>query len=250
MKTFSNILNPVVAFFTTEEDADKFLAIRNSKRKLPTIIKITDINRLRSFETVEDVESLFNKPYYPKYLPNTWDASYSCAMNAKYEFVNWASEINPYKTRYIAWLDIGLFRELVKINKSLCLGLPDDFDECKVSYGVVHQAQMFDNKKIFYHNLVWVAGGYFIANREIMKNWSQFYMEATGHLLAQGLSNTDQQVVYAIRNTLYKYNKTIPIKEHFWDGYRYNPWFFLAFKSRKDPGKCTIKNILNKAIVN
>lgn len=243
MESFSNVLNPVVGFFTDEEDAKKFLIVRNSKRELPTVIKIVDSQNLRSFEIQQGIEELYNKPYYPKYLPNTWDASYSCAMNAKYEFVNWATENNPFKTRYFSWLDIGLFRELIKIDKPICLGLPEHFDECRVSYGVVHQAQMFDNKKIFYHNLVWVAGGYFVANREIMKNWSQFYMEATGHLLAQGLSNTDQQIVYAIRNTLVNHNKFVPIKEHHWDGYRYNPWFFLAFKSRTNPRKCTIKKI-------
>ena len=87
-------------------------------------------------------------------------AEYQCIQHIKYEFMYNVSKINPFRTRYIAWADIGVFRHLTglgKVVKPFKLYIPPAFNHSSVAYSEVTPPRNETDKDIFYRNLYWVC---------------------------------------------------------------------------------------------
>ena len=129
-----------------------------------------------SFGLVPEITRIFEKPGYPKHLPNTVVPTYSAAMHAKYEVLQWAIKQNPFRTRYFCWLDIGLFRSLPPGSPSFAMYLPPNLTTNSVAYqevyGRVTSAKIEDIVKA---NMVWVCGCFFVAEATVMYRWTQEY---------------------------------------------------------------------------
>lgn len=235
MKVFGKIQNPVVFYFETDRDVT---FMRNLRKDLdPSLTKIVLLNRTRmwSFGDVrERISDIFRQPSYPKHHPNTVVPEYSCAMHAKYEVMNRTAYENPFKTKYFAWLDIGLFREL-KQSSPFRLTLPPNFDQTKVAYTEVYPRSQRTATQIFHDNLVWVCGCFFIAEGSVMTSWVHEYIKATELFLDHGVMNTDQQIIMSMFVAdNFGFRPRTQLQLYKGDG-RFNEWFHLGYVC-KDEG--------------
>ena len=226
MRIFRHIQNPLIVYLDRNEDIDYFHKLReNIPKNLTMTVKVTR-NRLWSFGLRKRIAAIYAQPNYPKFHPNTVIPDYSCVMHAKYEFVQNATKSNPFRTRYFAWVDIGLFRDIVTESKPVKLHLPPNFDHSRIAYTEVHgRNTKMSRRSIFHRNKVWVAGGYFIAEKSVMQRWTAEYMRATERFLRRKLMNTDQQILYAM---FCNRNASNIIQTYKGTG-KYSHWFYLGY---------------------
>ena len=238
MTVFSRISNSLVVYLDTDESINYFKIVRSSLPKhLTKIIKISREN-LWSFNLESRIQAVFNQPGYPWHYPNTVLALYSSVVHAKYELVQRTIRENPFRTRYMCWLDIGLFRDLVMPENNPAvpsgplfkLHLPIGLKKNHVAYGEVkrrlHELEAF---RIIYGNFEWVCGCFFIGNVEAMFRWTVEYMEGVEWLLRNKLMSTDQQVIYSLAN----YQLIDTRIQTYRGDYRYNSWFVLGYLSKE-----------------
>lgn len=197
MKVFSRIRNPVVAFFDDSRIYENFTRFR---AKFPNKTKAFLVQRknLWSFGLRDRIAEIFRSPGYPKHLPNTVVPEYSCIMHAKFEFLLKVAEENYFGTKYISWLDIGLFRfDTEKF--SFGLWLPSNFDPERVSYSQVGNFNSgLTPQKIVFDNIVWVSGAMNLAKVDVMKTFSRDYIRFLNYCLDSKFISTDQQVIYGM----------------------------------------------------
>ena len=100
-----------------------------------------------------------------------------------------------FHTQYVAWLDIGLFRELKDETDTFSLSPPADLDEDKVAYSRQNPYNAsLTPREVVRGNWVWVGGAMFLGRPEVLYVYTQDYMKAVRKLLEMGLMSTDQQV--------------------------------------------------------
>ena len=238
MKIFAAIENPVVAFFDNVKDKEYFENLR--RRFGPERTKAVLVRRdmLWAFSLLGDITRIFKKPGYPKHHPNTVIPEYSCAMHAKYEVMTMATKANYFRTRYFAWLDIGLFRSEASSDSLsfFSIWLPPDFNSSAVAYTeVMKRVTRYETRSIVYSNAVWVCGCFFIAEVNIMTRWSEQYMRAT-QLLIQNydIMATDQQVLYILYNSGHP---KVGIQTYHNTDNKYNSWFYLGYLCKEQGDK-------------
>ncbi|XP_067649559.1 uncharacterized protein [Haliotis asinina] len=195
---FSHLYNPLV-FYTDSETFEN--VIRTVRTKLPRhLTRVIRVNQtsMWSFKLQDRISKIYHDPNYPKFYPNTVVPKYSCAMHAKYEVVEDAI-LNKYVTSdYVTWLDVGYFRDL-KRNKPFKLVVPKDFSNNTVAFNKLHYPDpVVEPEVIFKKNSLYVGGGMFIGSQQTMLLFIIDYRHASEVLLHMGLSNTDQQVLYAM----------------------------------------------------
>ncbi|ELT89657.1 hypothetical protein CAPTEDRAFT_211318, partial [Capitella teleta] len=197
MKVFAQIRNPVIFYLETSQD---IILIQNLRKDLDqNLTKIVRLNRtaMWSFSVRDKIAEIYSQPSYPKHHPNTVVPEYSCAMHAKYEVMYTTVMNNPFQTKYFAWLDIGLFREL-QSKEPFKMSLPPNFNPLKVAYTQVYQPFDRSATKIFLENHVWVCGCFFIAEGNTMLAWVKEYMQAVEHFIHHNIMSTDQQIIYSM----------------------------------------------------
>lgn len=238
MTIFSRINNPVVAYFDTDNDAAYFEIVRSSlPNHLTKVVRVSQSN-LWSFHLVPYIKELFKQPWYPKHSPNTINAEYSAAMHAKYELIKRTIIENPFRTQFVCWLDVGLFRDLVPAiaipslpsGPPFQLSLPDGFDAERIAYTEVSPREVqLDAEVIVYGNLVWVCGCFFVGQVDVLFRWTLEYMEGVEKMLEQRWMSTDQQVIYWIYNE--NLHKT-QIQTYADETHQFNSWFYLGYLSK------------------
>lgn len=241
IKIFHRISNPVIAFFDDDRDLKMFKVLRSSFPSNMTKIIMAEREKTWAFSLRPQIDKIFRQTFYPKHHPNTVNPDYSCAMHAKYELMSQAVEENPFKTKYFCWLDAGLFRsEIDKIDPPFSIGLPPKFDSNKIAYGEVYPLQKtpLSAKLIVTGNYVWVCGCFFIGRYDVMARWTEQYKAFTLRMLKTGWMSTDQQVLFYMNQPN---NKLSPIFDVGIQAYKgdkkFNPWFHLAYTSRKQRAK-------------
>ena len=202
MEIFAFIKNPVIAYFSEPHHAERFKTIRS--RFGVHLTKVVMVNRtnLWAFSLLPKIGNIYSQPDYPKYLPNTVVPEYACAMHAKYELVYKVAKSNPFFTKYLAWLDIGTYRDMQSANESISrfrVDLPPNFIDSKVAYCQVYKEERLTIKEIFLGNHVLMGGAFFLGKPNALAEIANRYQNAVEHFLSQGLMNTDQQVLYAMR---------------------------------------------------
>ncbi|CAG5118847.1 unnamed protein product [Candidula unifasciata] len=200
MRTFGRMVNRVVAYMESDSDIEYFKEVRACLP--PSYTKIIKVHRhdLSSFKHLATIRHIYSRPSYPKHHPNTVYAEYSCAMHAKYDVLEKACVADYFQTPYFAWIDVGLFRNLDGTDYPLFkLIPPEKFHPERIG---LSQAWPLDPshslEEIMQTSLVWVSGSMVLATREHMLNFTKDYRQAVKELLDQGLSNTDQEVIYAM----------------------------------------------------
>jgi len=111
-----------------------------------------------------------------RHYPNTVVPDFATAVNAKYEIVRMAVVENPFRTRYFCWIDAGYYREVVQSVEhgalfSVCL--PPNFRSDSVAYmEVIKINKTLSAEDIVRDNINWVAGGFFVAQSNVMLLWA------------------------------------------------------------------------------
>ena len=210
-----------------------FLETRKHLANKTRIIRVHR-SQLRSFQQVEKIRALFQDPQYPKHHPNTVVAEYPCSQHAKYELVHDAIDKGYFSsTKFIAWIDIGYFRYLTRRRRKFYVVTPPGMDESKIAMTEVNRGDMsLFPSDIFRGNLVWVGGGMSVGTRPVFREFVEEYEQSTERFLSQGLSNTDQQVIYSmftdINNVAGKTRTKIQTYTWFLDRVD-SCWFYLGY---------------------
>lgn len=216
MRTFGKMVNRVVAYIENDEDIEYFKKIRSCLP--PSHTKVIKIHReeLPSFKHLPQIKSIYSQPSYPKYHPNTVYPEYSCAMHAKYDVLQRSCIMDFFNTPYIAWVDIGLFRSLDGTDYPIFkLVPPEKFNPERIGFSQAWpQDPVFTPEFVLKNKLVWVSGSMVLATKEYMLNFTRDYKEAVKELLDQGLSNTDQEVIYAMYSAKMRKAHYIKIKTY------------------------------------
>jgi Bacterial protein of unknown function (HtrL_YibB) len=130
-----------------------------------------------TFQLLPEVKRIFAKPGYPKHYPNTVVPGYAVAVQAKYEVTQMSVLENPFKTKYFCWLDMGYFRDIASVptnHSTFSIYLPRGFQEDSVAYQEVYNRRKeVGIREIFNQNIDWLAGGFFIAQAQIMYEWTK-----------------------------------------------------------------------------
>lgn len=203
---FAQIKNPVIAFFDNADHAALMQVLRKNYPK--TRIVVIDRRTLWSFRELQPhIAKIFSRQGYPFNPPNTVVPNYSAAMHSKYELMRWAIRDNPFRSTYICWLDVGLFRDLaydsvasaVSGDDAFRLGVPPNLDSSKVAYSVVFPDlphTPLSAQQVVVQNSVWVCGCFFIGRIDVMWQWTFEYLLATERMVSEEWMGTDQQVIY------------------------------------------------------
>ncbi|BFZ21473.1 hypothetical protein BsWGS_24512 [Bradybaena similaris] len=109
-------------------------------------------------------------------------------------------------TDHMAWMDIGLFRNLLQANlrpkeDRFSLEVPENFNSSYIGMSQVSSWQHVSKLSPWDYirdNQVWVAGGVLLATKENMWKFSESYKLTVNELVDEGMSSTDQQVIGAM----------------------------------------------------
>ena len=194
MASFGWLDNPLVVFTDTEEIAQYFRQLRTRYPASRTTVIVLKRDELWAFQLAKEIQAVYSQPGYPKHPPNTINPLYSWVMHAKFELVQRVILQQLYQTRYIAWLDIGLFRAEMKKPQTIHLTVPVDFDRQRVAYDQVNTLNNVTAKDVVWRNMVWVGGASFLATPEVAFVYCSEYRRAVRKLLDIKIMSTDQQV--------------------------------------------------------
>ncbi|KAL8624206.1 hypothetical protein ACOMHN_046292 [Nucella lapillus] len=229
MSVFGRIDNPVIIFTDSQEVKDIFEKLRKPFPPERTQVYVIDRQRLWAFQLAPEIKEVFSQPDYPNHDPNTVHDNYSCVMHAKFELVNKVITERLFRTKYLAWLDVGLFRGVVGEKRyPFPLVVPEDFDLRKVAYS---GQGVFDPRltpmQIVAGNKVWVSGAMFLGRPEILYIYTQDYMTAVRRLLDMKIMSTDQQVIYIMYLPSFEYKPRVEIQTY--TTHREDDWFYLGY---------------------
>ena len=240
MGSFLNLTNPVIAYMEAGYVA-YFRQLRSHMPKHLTVVHTVNKEEMWAFSLKHRTAEVFHNQHVPASHPNNVIPAYSCAMHAKYELMLRSILENPHKTKYFAWQDIGLFRDLVHTNHNrpiridpYRIELPHRFNHNKVAYTAVHKLNRnLSLRNIFEKDVVWLCGCFFIGHASKIAEWSQDYMRAVEWLLRVGLMSTDQQVIVAMHSKESEVESIVQIQSYSSHGSEYNPWFYLGYLCRE-----------------
>ncbi len=194
MRPFGQIQNPVIGFFDNASHAEFFLDIRGNYTNSTKIILLENRKDLWAFQIMKRIKEIFESPGYPKIPPATTVPEYSSAMHAKYEVMLWAVQQNIFNTRYFAWADVGLFKDL-KSSEPFHMYPPSDFDPKRVAYTKVNERKTLRNlENVLHRSRLWVCGGCFLGNPSALTQWSWQYRATIEAMLKDNIMASDQEV--------------------------------------------------------
>lgn len=241
---FAQIENPVVAYFDSAKHASLMRVLRQKHPK--THIVVVDRSKLWSFTELQPhIAEIFSQQGYPWNPPNTVVSSYSAAMHAKYELMQWTIRDNPFQSAYICWLDVGLFRglstrylsSLTDERKSFRLWLPPYLDSGSVAYSLISPYSSKEHltaNQVVRRDSAFVCGCFFIGRIDVMWNWTTEYLMAVERMVAERWISTDQQVLYwlFLGEGRTKLEPKTSLQVYKSDNVT-NPWFYLGYLAKR-----------------
>jgi len=202
---FAQIKNPVVAYFDNPDDAALMRVLRQNHPR--TRVVVIERRTLWCFREMEPrIAKIFSQKNYPRHRPNTIKSNYSASVNSKYELMRWTIRVNPFRTAYIAWLDVGLFRSLtthsissaVNNSKWFRLAIPSDLNSSAIGYAEVYRRSSNPNltaEEVVRRNTDWVSGAFFIGRVDVMWRWTTEYLTAVKQMVSENYISADQQTI-------------------------------------------------------
>lgn len=230
LQAFRLIDNPVVAYFDEWETAAYFRQLRSGK---PSKIFVVDTTELWSFTLRDRIQEVHASPLYKKAYPNTVNAGYVCAMHAKHELVERAIRSNFYRTKYVGWIDVGIYRDMSPQSEpSFYLEMPANHDEEAVIFSQVEPLNpRLPIVQAIRDTYFFVAGGFFAGRLDVMLRFVNDYRHAVTDLLELNLTNADQSILYAMYHPLSERRPAVSIQA-FKATSGYSVWFFLCHMLR------------------
>ncbi|KAK6989984.1 hypothetical protein BgiMline_013251 [Biomphalaria glabrata] len=228
MSVFGRIDNPLIVFTDSQDVIDIFTESRRHFE--PERTKIVPLNRtsLWAFSLAPRIKEIFSLPGYPSHDPNTVNENYSCVMHAKFELVSKVIKENMFFTKYISWLDIGLYRAIVSEKHIFPIRLPPGFDQDKIAYSGQHK---FDSTlspyQIIEEDKTWVGGAMFLGRPEVVYVYTQDYMRSVEKLLSEKMMSTDQQVIYIMFQPSFPIQPRVDIQ--IYTTHSTDDWFYLGY---------------------
>ncbi|CAC5388741.1 unnamed protein product [Mytilus coruscus] len=214
MKHFESVNNSVILYTDVYDVAVKFKSNRKHFPTYMTMVFLVNQSNLWSFKLKPRLEDIYNHTSYQRYYPNVVIPAYSCAMNAKYELVERVITENIYKTAFLAWIDIGYFRN--KKPGSIKLAVSKYIKDDHISFS---QVQFFNDQltptQIVYESRFYIAGGFFIGRPKYLLLFAQDYRLAVEWMLDMNLMNSDQQVLYIMYSPQSPFQPKVPIQTFF-----------------------------------
>ncbi|XP_048728051.1 uncharacterized protein LOC125646004 isoform X2 [Ostrea edulis] len=234
-KTFKYLINPLVVYTDSKE-------FKNLMEKLRAdhinTTKIYFMNRteLWPFQLIDQIQTVYDLPGYPKFHPNTVNPGYAAAQHTKYAVTADTVRRKVFRAPFYAWLDIGYFRDIVNRNVSFELNIPTGFDPKRLAVNRIDTLSMnIDPISIFRNNIVWVGGGMFIGSETVILEFEQLYRKAVLYFLREKLSNSDQQVLYSLYSKKGREALDPHIELQLYNPKGAgNPWFYLGYLCRKE----------------
>ncbi|XP_060079311.1 uncharacterized protein LOC132558732 [Ylistrum balloti] len=225
MNEFANFNNNVIAFTDLPEIQQQLLALRSHLPKDRTQIHIVNQKDTWAFSLAPKIKEIFADEDYPKHHPNTVLEGYPCAMHVKYELIEKVIRQRMHRTKYLAWIDIGYFRE--KNQNIFHLKIPVDFQNDHIAFLQMGKFEPGHTAStIIRDNIFWVAGGMFVARPEYLIVFVEDYKRTVEDLLGRGLMSTDQQVIYIMYTKSEEARPRIPIQTY--SASCKCDWFYLA----------------------
>ncbi|BFY99776.1 hypothetical protein BsWGS_02814 [Bradybaena similaris] len=228
MAVFGRIDNPLIVFTDSPEIVEIFKELRSHFASERSTIVLLNRTSLWSFSLAPRIKEVFTQPGYPAIDPNTVNENYSCVMHAKFELVNKVIREEMFHTKYISWLDIGLYRAVVDETHIFPIRVPPGFDDTKVAYSGQHK---FDTTlspyQIIIEDRTWVGGAMFLARPEVMYVYTQDYMRVVEKLLAENMMSTDQQVIYIMFLPHFPLQPRVEIQTY--TTHSTDDWFYLGY---------------------
>ncbi|XP_067662248.1 protein HtrL-like [Haliotis asinina] len=226
---YKHLRNPLVVYTDSDQFVRLFTDIRKHLMNITRIIRI-EKKQLWAFDHLDKVRDIYSDPNYPKYQPNTVVPEYPCVQNAKYSCVEKAIESDFFHTKYYMWVDVGYFRLITSRKRDFRLTLPPNFDEKKIAINKVARYSLDEQPEDIFKNMyVWVGGGILIAEKGVFRRFVTEYRKAVGHYLDLRLSNSDQQVLFAMYSKAEVHLRPTvqlqPYSTH-WYG---ECWFYLGY---------------------
>ncbi|XP_021373403.1 uncharacterized protein LOC110463260 isoform X3 [Mizuhopecten yessoensis] len=225
MTAFSKLNNSVILFTDSLEIEILF---RNLRKQFPShMTRIINIQQdsLWSFKLAPQIKQIYAQPGYPHYPPNTVNEKYSCAMHVKYEALEMVIRQKQYKTKQLAWIDIGYFRD--KETKPFTLEIPPDLKKDHIAF---MQIDKFEEGllplDIIGDNMVWIAGGMFLGQPDYLLTFIADYRRTVESLIVDKMMSTDQQVLYIMYSKNTKVRARVPIQVYY--HICRCDWFFLG----------------------
>jgi len=221
--------------------------MRGLREKHPrTRVIVVDRRALWTFREMEPrIAKIFSQKNYSLKPPQIAMSNHTAMMHAKYELMQWTIRDNPFRSAYIAWLDVGFFRHLanqsvsstVASNNLFQLGIPPDLHRDAVGYTVVVPSSpnpTLTAEAVVKANMVWLAGGFFIGRVDVMCRWTTEYLTAVEQMVSENWMSADEHVIIWLmlgegktkihpRTNLQLYKTD--------DGS--NPWFYLGYLAKK-----------------
>ena len=235
-KIFGHLLNPLVVY----TDSVHFLhLIQKQRSRFPERTKIIMFDKTSSwaFSLNKSIERIYERKEYPKYIhENPTIVNYSCVQHAKYEITQKAAEENFFGTDYIAWLDVGLFRESVNNTKDFILSLPPGFNDSKIAVSQVNDVSMdVTFWPVFRNKLVWICGCTFIGTIKTVKRYTRLYKRTVQYFIKHNLMNTDEQILYATYTDQGRTELKPDVDLQLYmkpTNYTGNHWFYIGYTMR------------------
>ncbi|XP_071167400.1 uncharacterized protein [Mytilus edulis] len=214
MKQFGYVNNTVILYTDVNDMAVKFKSNRQHFPTYMTKVFLVNQSNLWSFKLKPRLDDIYNRTEYQSYYPNVVKPAYSCAMNAKYELVEKVITEKVYKTAFLAWIDIGYFRN--KKPGYIKMSIPRNVKDDHVSFSQVH---FFNDQltptEIVYESRFYIAGGFFIGKPKNLLLFARDYRLAVEWMIDMNLMNSDQQVLYIMYSPKSSFKPRIPIQTFF-----------------------------------
>ncbi|KAK7114093.1 hypothetical protein V1264_000214 [Littorina saxatilis] len=196
---YAKIVSPVVLYTDSAQFARYFLGVRRRLEHLTKVVRV-DRSKLWSFSLRDKIAKIYSG-HYPRFYPNTVNPDYTCMTHAKFDMLEDAITNDFFLSPYVAWMDVGYMRELPRKWKSSLHAVlpPADFNASTVLCGQRYAPKFW---KPYWSVLVWndnwVAGGFFLATRDVMGQFVRLYRRAVGVFLEKGYSQVEQQIIHAM----------------------------------------------------
>ncbi|XP_060557590.1 protein HtrL-like [Ruditapes philippinarum] len=199
-KAFKFLLNSLIVFTNSNIFKHYMLELRRDLLSVTKVFLIDSMS-IRSFQYIKQIQEIFLLHSYPKYYPHTTNPMYTCVTHAKFDFLLNATTENTFKSKYFMWLDVGYYSSKTSL-KMFYLSKPPSFDETKIAADQVvsnlTQALELDPNTIFKKKMSIVAAGLLYGERSRIIYFSKLYQRGFRYFLSQNLTNSEQQVIYAI----------------------------------------------------
>ena len=201
---------PLLLFIST--DMVSIVEEKIKGRAYPTKIVPFEFESLITFQQYEKVCANRQAPEFkPMYDTSRNTPSFSITTIAKFEFMNLATILDPFKSSMFAWIDFHYGHvdkqyslELLQKQVARITSYPIDYwSRTKYHFGLIDwiPTSHYKNKRLYYRTdsiRTTFAGGFHFGPREVIPKLAEAILKEYEETVAQGLGHAEEQVMYYV----------------------------------------------------